>query len=194
MITTENAFWDMVVFIFPIVLLINLLRKKTITEHLVIIITTIYLFGLIAVTIFPVPIDSKIMVEYKKQGFGASINFVPFRSIMGSLNHSYFMVGLRNVLGNLLLLLPFGILIGYKRLNKSMIINIGIGLASSIVIELAQWVLTDRYFIFPRSVDIDDLILNTIGFTFGYLIYMVANKIFKNTRKTRILRGISRGH
>lgn len=85
MITTENAFWDMVVFILPIVLIINLLSKKKITQHLVIIITTIYVFGLIAVTIFPVPIDSRIMVEYKNQGLGVSINVVPFRSIMGSI-------------------------------------------------------------------------------------------------------------
>lgn len=100
-------------------------------------------------------------------------NLIPFDSIVGSLNHFYSMVGIRNVLGNFILLLPLALLLRLGGL-KSAVLH---GLFISLGIELTQLILTKTSLIHSRSFDIDDLILNSSGFTVGYWIKHLLGKV-----------------
>lgn len=99
----------------------------------------------------------------------AGTNFVPFREIMryeyGSAEFY------RQVIGNIVLFIPLGFYATcYCKLRGISGITL-ISLLSSVIIETVQ------YFI-GRSVDIDDVILNTIGGIIGFLLYKGLNAIW----------------
>ena len=99
-------------------------------------------------------------VDYNTLGGG--INIIPFAEI------------LRYKISNILLFVPFGFIISsYVKPNK-FYLPVLISFLVSITIEFVQLNI-------GRSFDVDDIILNTIGATFGYLIYKIINKmpIFK---------------
>ena len=92
-----------------------------------------------------------------------SNNFIPFKEIMRySLTSKLFY---KNVLGNVLLFIPFGYFVNNVLKNKRILVNIFITLITSISIELIQIYI-------GRSFDIDDIILNIIGGIIGYYIYI----------------------
>src|SRR6185436_16380423 len=77
---------------------------------------------------------------------------------------------LRNTLGNLALFIPLGILLPlisnrFGRLKRVLLFALGL----SLNIEAIQFLL--RFFGNPRAVDIDDVILNTLGACVGFAIY-----------------------
>ena len=77
---------------------------------------------------------------------------------------------LRNTLGNVALFMPLGILLPFvdKRFRSLRRVLL-LALCMSLVIETLQFVL--RFVGNPRAVDIDDVLLNTLGAVLGYLIY-----------------------
>ena len=110
-----------------------------------------------------------------------SINLVPFKTISGYISRraSIGEISLANVLGNILLFVPMGVLLpvvfkGCRRWFQVILI----GAAASIVIESIQ------YF-FGRSADIDDVILNTLGTAVGYCCYFVIHSCLKGRRKNK---------
>ncbi|MBS5985017.1 VanZ family protein [Clostridium sp.] len=82
---------------------------------------------------------------------------------------------IKNILGNILLLLPLGIFLPmcFKRLRsfKSTVITCAL---VSLSIEVVKYI--SMYFGNFRSCDIDDIILNTLGGMIGFIIYKVINK------------------
>ena len=90
-------------------------------------------------------------------------NLIPFREIfrykVGSDMFNF------NVIGNILIFIPFGYLIG-KYVNPRNILPVIVtSLATSISVEFVQLKI-------GRSFDIDDIILNILGTIIGYLIYI----------------------
>ena len=91
-----------------------------------------------------------------------SNNFIPFKEI---LRYSYTSkLFYKNVLGNVLLFIPFGYFVNNILKNKKMTINILITFITSLSIELIQMNI-------GRSFDIDDIMLNLLGGIIGYYIY-----------------------
>jgi len=91
-----------------------------------------------------------------------SNNFIPFKEIMRySFSSDLFY---KNVLGNVLLFVPFGYFVNNILKNRKFIIGIFIPLLTSFSIEVIQMNI-------GRSFDIDDIILNLSGGIIGYLIY-----------------------
>ena len=95
---------------------------------------------------------------------------IPFRTIKSYIKYSGFLHSLINILGNVLIFLPLGYIIPiiynrYKNFTQFIYLTISI----SIFIEFIQ-------FFIGRSVDIDDLILNTLGGILGYLYYKKHSK------------------
>ena len=90
------------------------------------------------------------------------VNLIPFVNLF-----DYPTVGeaLLNVLGNTLMFVPLGIVfpIVYKRLDSYKMAALT-GFCCSLCIELVQLFL-------DRVSDVDDLILNTLGYVIGYLVY-----------------------
>ncbi|PEF32571.1 hypothetical protein COF76_06470 [Bacillus wiedmannii] len=139
----------------------------------------IYIGMVVAITLFPIPIGFSTGIE----NIRLSINIIPFASIIkdiGKIGIAYdgdvlFMIGLivRNVGGNILLLMPLGFLAPiiwdkFKKIKNTILL----GLAISISIELLQ--LTESLFSgWGRITDIDDVIFNVIGSIVGYFIYKI---------------------
>ena len=100
-----------------------------------------------------------------------SNNFVPFKEIFRyKLSSKLFY---RNVIGNIVLFIPFGYFTSYYvKLNKKWYIALIITLITSLTIETIQMGI-------GRSFDIDDILLNVIGGIIGYLCYYLSEKIFK---------------
>lgn len=141
-----------------------------------------YLCMVASVTLFPLPIGFNI----QNMNVIHSVNLVPLVSIVDAVNQigtAYdgdvlFMVSLilRNVGGNILLLMPLGFLApvvwnkfrGFKEV-------ILLGLAVSVTIEILQLV-ENVAGAWGRITDIDDVICNVLGVGFGYLIYSLILK------------------
>ena len=113
------------------------------------------------------------------------VNFVPFRTMKNYIKYSGFLHTLTNIFGNILIFIPYGILVAeifpkFRKLSKIFLLSF----ATSFFVEFTQ-------FFIGRSVDIDDLILNVFGSIIGYLIwkkvlrYKFAKKKRKKIRRPR---------
>ena len=81
---------------------------------------------------------------------------------------------LLNLIGNIAMFIPLGIIwpAVFKKLNNhGKVIAAGVG--ASLAIEILQLPF------YGRSTDIDDLILNSLGFLMGYGIYLLVKKLRK---------------
>ena len=82
---------------------------------------------------------------------------------------------LLNLIGNTAMFIPLGVVwpaVFNKLDSQKKIISAGFGV--SLAIEFLQ------LFFYDRATDIDDLILNTLGFLIGYGIYLLVKKLQKN--------------
>ncbi len=97
----------------------------------------------------------------------ASANLIPFKEILrydfGS-NLFY-----RNIFGNLLLFLPYGLYITYYLDLKKPLSVMGYAFVISLSIELIQSII-------GRVFDVDDIILNVLGALLGYFIYRLFDR------------------
>jgi len=83
----------------------------------------------------------------------------------------------RNIVGNILMFIPFGFFTSYYlKLDKKRIIFY-ITLIVSVVIELIQLKI-------GRAFDVDDIILNMVGSLLGYFMYRIMDKIFGDLSDT----------
>lgn len=100
-------------------------------------------------------------------GFDYSVNLIPFKTVYGYLVHPpSITVAITNILGNILAFLPLGILVPLifrKSDSISWIFIISVG--SSVVIETVQLLFR------IGSMDIDDVLLNSVGGLVGFLLY-----------------------
>ena len=103
-----------------------------------------------------------------------SNNFIPFKEILrySSISNPLF---IRNVIGNIILFVPFGFLMSDLINAKSGKINFIVisilTLITSLSIETIQMYI-------GRSFDIDDILLNYVGSILGYLLFKIINKTF----------------
>jgi len=97
-----------------------------------------------------------------------SNNFIPFKEIMRYNYTSELFY--KNVVGNMLLFIPFGYFVNNILKSKKVIICIYITLITSLSIEIIQMNI-------GRSFDIDDIILNICGGIIGYIIYKIKEYI-----------------
>ncbi len=82
-----------------------------------------------------------------------------------------------NLLGNVLIFLPFGFFMPMASENRSFLITSFYSLAFSLTVELSQLFLKVGCF------DVDDLLLNTIGGMLGYITFTICNGIRRNHDK-----------
>ena len=113
---------------------------------------------------------------------GRHINLAPLREIRRFLN-SRDTLGERavflNVYGNVLLFVPFGAILPVLHRNfRSFPVTFAYGFVLSVTVELIQ------YASCRGSCDIDDVLLNTLGCTAGYVIFSLI-KHFVMRKKTK---------
>ena len=101
-------------------------------------------------------------------------NFIPFKEIMRYKLFSRLFI--KNVVGNVLLFLPYGYFVGRYFAGKSKKLSFFLILLASISIEFTQLSI-------GRVFDVDDIILNVIGGLLGYFIYLFLGKIYGSLPK-----------
>lgn len=146
-----------------------------------------YVIMLVKVTLFPIPFfpyDIKVLKSVHPHGMDN--NIIPFHTIKHILKYSLSLhVKLVQIGGNILLLMPmaFYMLLVKEELRKFVKI-FGFVILTSVSIELIQFIigLITRYNY--RNIDIDDVILNTIGGIIGYIIFYIINKLFPKIIKS----------
>lgn len=111
------------------------------------------------------------VVTFQDINYGES-NFVPFKEIFRySIGSNKF---IKNVLGNIILFIPFGFLSSYLLKNRKL------GVITILTIIASGTIETVQYYI-GRVFDIDDIILNLLGGIIGFLIYIgidaIRNKV-----------------
>lgn len=111
------------------------------------------------------------VVTFQDVNYGES-NFVPFKEIFRySIGSNKF---IKNVLGNIILFIPFGFLSSYLLKNRKL------GVITILTIIASGTIETVQYYI-GRVFDIDDIILNLLGGIIGFLIYIgidaIRNKV-----------------
>lgn len=109
-----------------------------------------------------------------ENSYGSGINIIPFKEIMryefGSKMFIY------NVLGNILIFVPFGYFISRYVKPKKILPIIVDALITSVTVETVQLKI-------GRSFDIDDIILNIVGAIIGYFVYIAFDAIYKHLPK-----------
>ena len=107
------------------------------------------------------------VVTFQDDTSWASNNFIPFREILRYNITSRLFI--KNVLGNMLLFLPFGFFISYYLNVEKPNLSLLLTLVASVAIEIVQMVI-------GRVFDVDDIILNMLGGFIGYFIYSLLKK------------------
>ncbi len=106
------------------------------------------------------------ILTYRDSGGG--INLIPFKEIFRYEIGSYKFI--KNIVGNILLFLPFGFFTSYYLNTTKVSPPLVISLIVSLCAEGMQYYL-------GRVFDIDDLILNVIGGFCGYLLFVMLNAV-----------------
>lgn len=107
------------------------------------------------------------ILTYQDVGYGG-INFVPFKEMFRYSFGSYKFI--KNIIGNILLFIPFGFFVSYYLNNKKTLVAL---LSAFIVSGCAESL---QYYI-GRVFDIDDIILNVFGAFLGYLLFVCLSAI-----------------
>ncbi len=108
------------------------------------------------------------VVTFQDDSSWSSNNFIPFQEILRyNITSRLF---LKNVIGNMLMFLPFGFFISYYLKAEDIKIPLFLTLIASIAIEIVQMMI-------GRVFDVDDILLNLVGGILGFAIYNILRKI-----------------
>lgn len=113
------------------------------------------------------------IVTFQDVNFGQS-NFVPFREILRY--KSFNTLFLKNVVGNVVMFLPYGFFAAYYLKTKKPLVILLLATIASFAIEATQLFI-------GRVFDIDDIILNVAGGLFGFLLYVIFDEVVKHLPK-----------
>ena len=112
------------------------------------------------------------VVTFQDSNYGVS-NYIPFKEIFRySVGSRKF---IKNILGNIMLFIPYGFLSSYLLKNRKISITFILSLIVSVTIEVVQ------YYI-GRVFDIDDIILNVLGGIMGGLLFIGIDAIRSRIR------------
>lgn len=88
-----------------------------------------------------------------------------------------------NLLGNILIFVPFGFFISMASRKRSFFMTLFYSMSLSLGVEIVQLVTR------VGSFDVDDILLNTVGGVFGFILFAVCNlirrKCYVRNRKKR---------
>ena len=114
------------------------------------------------------------IVTMSDQSASSSSNFIPFKEI--SRYKLFSNLFIKNVLGNVLLFLPYGFFVGKYFAGRSKLLSFFLVLLASVSIEGTQLLI-------GRVFDVDDILLNVIGGVVGYILYLLLDKTYDSLPK-----------
>lgn len=133
-----------------------------------------YIGAVIAVTMFPIPLDPQLIADRTVDGILRN-NFVPFATMVSAFRDGpdYFAL---QVLGNLVLLVPFGFLLPVVWVPaRRAKMGLRAILIAALSIEAAQLVVSAAIGYTYRQADIDDVILNVLGGMLGFGMFTLCS-------------------
>lgn len=141
-------------------------KKINIKRELQLLWVYVCIIAIVRITFFPfLRVDGRVqpLILDLTNMFPPRVNWIPIVSLLDYPQSGEIIV---NVMGNVAMFIPLGIIypIVYKELNTHKRV-IGAGIGFSLCIEILQLPFYDRV------TDIDDLILNSLGFVIGYVVY-----------------------
>ena len=119
------------------------------------------------------------IVTFRDKNYGTN-NFILFKEIFRYKITSKLFI--RNVIGNILLFVPFGMFISYYVKKTKLYIIILSSILLSLLIETTQSTI-------GRTFDVDDILLNLIGGIIGFIIYKLQSK-YNNIFQRQIIKDI----
>lgn len=180
----EIPVWIIVRIVFLIVTKRNR-ERLSVKKELVLGVFVIYILSLMGVTLFPIRFD---FINYPEFHY-ISVNIIPFREILRQIlgmQYSGFSFAfsmellIRNVGGNLILLMPIGMFLPalwekFRHFKGCVIF----GVLTSVSIEILQLIENIMGVGMGRVTDIDDVILNTIGVVAGFLTFKLLYRLYR---------------
>ena len=157
-----NFTWPMI--IISVIIMVSFRICYLIKSHEKIVLykeLSMLIFGIYILCLFQV-------VTFQDDVTWATNNFIPFKEIMRYNITSRLFI--KNVLGNMLMILPFGFFASFYLKSEKLTLPLLLTLIASISIEVVQLLI-------GRVFDVDDMILNVLGGMLGYLFYLVMRKI-----------------
>ncbi len=151
---------------------------------------TTYLGALVAVTLFPFPFQSELLLFMRNGGSTFVNNFVPFKTINDVLAEGTTQTLLRQIGGNILLLMPLTFLLPvlwerFRALRSALLV----AALASLSIEILQITISAILGFTYKSADVDDLLLNTIGGLAGYGFYVAIKSLLVVCLKSQHIAG-----
>lgn len=145
----------------------------------------VYLLVVIKVIIFKYPMEQlrAIAATWRKdvilEGLDTA-NFTPFKTIRMYIDYAYKLNSFENLVGNILVFVPFGFLLPYvwKRAGSFFIMLLN---AFLFVLGIEVFQLFSAFGAF----DVDDIILNCLGAVWGYLFYLIVEAIRRKRTRER---------
>lgn len=156
-------------------IIISSVMKKSTARKILISLFIVYMTAVASITIFPIIIEPELMVITDK-----SIRLIPFSTISDLLTNATFKTIVLQIFGNILMTIPYGVAVPFLVERKRWYHYLIYTLAFPIAIELSQLIICLLTNSFYRTVDIDDVILNSIGIVIGYGVYKILPKFIKN--------------
>ncbi|HEX7065439.1 MAG TPA: VanZ family protein [Bacillales bacterium] len=131
-------------------------------------------FGFYCLLVYAMVLVYLTLFTHNYYTYGRSVNLQLFNSIELMMDSGNGWLVLKNVIGNVLLFLPFGFLLPFLfRKCRNFFIMFGVAAGSSFLIEITQYKYAKRIF------DIDDIFLNVIGALLGWFLTLVVRDILK---------------
>ena len=146
----------------------------------------VYLLIVIKLIIFKYPMDQlrAIAATWRKdvilEGLDTA-NFTPFKTIRMYIDYAYMLNSFENLVGNILVFVPFGFLLPYVWKKAG---SFWVMLLNAVIFVLGIEVF--QLFSAFGAFDVDDIILNCLGAVWGYLFYLIVEAIRrKRNRKQK---------
>lgn len=145
-----------------------------------------YITAVISITLFPILIDEKVIYYGETKWY----NFMPFEtigdilrnaSIFSIISNGFNSIFLTQFIGNIIMAVPFGVFVMLFLRKVKWWKLLLLALLFTVSIEFLQFtigIVIDNMY---RTVDIDDVILNTVGTYCGYGVYMLTGKIMNKS-------------
>ena len=145
----------------------------------------VYLLIVIKLIIFKYPMDQlRAIATWRKdvilEGLDTA-NFTPFKTIRMYIDYAYMLNSFENLVGNILVFVPFGFLLPYVWKKAG---SFWVMLLNAVIFVLGIEVF--QLFSAFGAFDVDDIILNCLGAVWGYLFYLIVEAIRrKRNRKQK---------
>ena len=145
----------------------------------------VYLLIVIKLIIFKYPMDQlrAIAATWRRdvilEGLDTA-NFTPFKTIRMYIDYAYMLNSFENLVGNILVFVPFGFLLPYVWKKAG---NFFVMLLNAFIFVLGIEVF--QLFSAFGAFDVDDIILNCMGAVWGYLFYLIVEAIRRKRIRER---------